>query len=555
LPSTPTPLPLFLLALLTPTPTPFVASPTPTPASAPGTPAPSAAALNLGGGLTLTVDPAQPLTGRPISFSLQGLPGWARLKVTFLDPASLAVAWTDEHGTFLVAQASQAVKSATLYADGQGRVSWARLNALDPEGLWTVKVLVDDQEFRGTYILTPLQVQTTAVSDLGVSFRRYSGSASELYASGGVPLAVTLELSGMLSPLTDRLKPWLSLTSAQIPNVYVFSNKDLFKTAVTAAGATVTGLEAGVYLPFGQHRGLFVIVDEFNSETTGVLIHEYVHLLVEELAPRASVPAWLNEGLATYLDIHVRADFGASLAAQRERYRRADAARKALATNALLPLSRLVSQRDWNAETDRERASLQYAEAYMAVRYLLERFGNQAAALIIGEMAKGASFEAAFQRVTGVSLSSFEQDWRSWLGQWQDNLREGVRSYVTQVDAIMEEVAKLDSDRGAFIQASGAATFSQRVAAQTQFLERAESLESRALALSPPAPARVFHSDLAAFLLVQKRWLQRELDASRQGSNAIINEANAMIPEVSGRQGRAVDALWGIKYNWQVGAG
>jgi hypothetical protein len=485
------------------------------------------------------------------------MPPWKRFTVTVFNPLNAPAEWTSVNETFVPDQVSQRIKTLTLYADGNGRASWARLNALDTEGQWTVQVIVDGKQYSGRYTLVPLQLQTSPSDELGISMRRYSGSSSEVYISSGVPLSLALDLSGFLPPLTEKLRPWLDFSSVQIPNVYLFSNSDLFKRSIAATGATdVSPFAAGIYRSSGKYRGVYVTLNAFNSETIKTAIHEYVHLLVREIAPTVDIPAWLNEGLATYLENHISPEFGAGLSAQRETFFRADRAQSHLSSNSLIPLSRLTSQRDWNAQADRALLTLQYSEAYMAVRYLTERFGERSVSLILRDLERRRSFEVSFSGVTGVTTSEFEQDWLGWLGRWQDPSREQVRQYLLQIDGILGDIDAMRADRAAFINSlAGSGSLTQRVPTQTQFVNRATTLAGRGVALTPPLPLQAFHTDLVAFLSICRTWLQTELNASLANNNSLISQANALIPEVNGRRFSVGEQLNSIRFNYQLRSG
>jgi hypothetical protein len=549
-----TPLPPAALARLFPTPTPVVVNPTatPRPASSSGPAVASSQSIQLGGGLTLVVDPGQPVTGRPVRFQLSGISPWQPFTATFLDPVNSPVDWTRDDQVFVVNQSGQRIKTETFYADANGRAAWTRWNALDAEGQWTIRLVANNKTYDGRYVLTPLQLVTVSSTDLGITMRRYSGTSSEVYLSSGVPASVALDLSGQLPALTTKLESWLLLSSTQIPNVYFFSNNTLFRQAVNATGATgVSPFASGIYRPDGKYRGVYVSLDEFTSETVKTLVHEQTHLLVEEVAPSITVPAWLNEGLATYLENHVGRDFGAGAVAQREAYQRADAAKTALAAGTLIPLSRLVSQQEWNSQANQDLFSLQYSEAYMAVRYLTEGYGNQSAGLILREMERGRSFEASFAAVTGVALAQFERDWTDWLSRWQDPGREQVRQYVVQVESILAEAEAISDNRAAFLaSATGSGPFSQRVSTQTQLVSRAAALAGRGNALAYPGQYREFHQELLAFLSAYQGWLQKELDAFTTGNNSFIDQANALIPEVIARRSSVNRQVNSIRFNY-----
>ncbi|MSQ06734.1 MAG: hypothetical protein EXR46_06015 [Dehalococcoidia bacterium] len=460
--------------------------------------------------------------------------------MTFLNPVNLPVDWTKDEQVFVVDASGQRVQTETFYADGSGRSTWVRWNALDAEGQWTVQVAVNEsgKRYDGHYALTPLQLPAVSFAGLGVAMRRYSGASSEVYLSSGTPASVARDLSGRLPALTYRLESWLLLTSAQIPNVYLFASSSHFRQAITAVGATdVSPFASGIYLPTGNFRGVYVTLGEFTSETVKILVHEQTHLLVDEAAPTADIPAWLNEGMATYLEINLSPEFGAGVAAVQDRFHREDMVKASLDAGTLIPLSSLVSQKDWNGQAYQGLVTRQYSQAYMAVRYLTEGFGDQSVGLILKELERKRSFTAAFSTVTGITLTQFERDWKNWLEQREDPAREQLRQYVAEVDYMLEDAESISDDRQTFL-ASAAASgpFAQRAPAQTHLVNRAAALTSWGNTLAYPVLYGEMHQELLAFLAVFQGWLQTELDASTKGDNTLVRQANAMIPEVSARK-------------------
>ena len=510
----------------------------------------SKTSTNLGDSIILTYEPAQPTTGRPIQFRLEGLVAWARADVTFINPGGMPADWVDEKEAFYSKAGSQELlKTNSLFANGNGQINWVRPNVLDPEGQWTVQIKVNDKVYKGNYTLSPLQLQVKILSNLGVSFRQYSGSISEVFVTEGIPLALALDLSGTLYFINETLKPYLGQSYIKIPDLYLFSNRDSFNKAMTSAGRTIIGFEAGVFFS-GKNRGIYIMADPIKSEILKTLIHEYTHLVIDELLPGIEIPGWLNEGLATYLELHIGPEFGAGLMAQREVFGRADEVYVNLVRNSVFTLAHLRSQKDWNSQLSKNLIYLQYSQAYMAVRYMLERFGNQSAALIFNEMKNGQSFDTAFQKTTGISVASFEQGWLGWQRNWKDSRREAIRQYINQADAIMNDISNLSQDRNNRVLIENSMPLSSRIPTQEQFVSRAVASDSKALALSPPSTLRDINTELIAYTSLYKKWLQTVLDAFKQGDNTMIEKANAMIPEVNGRELRLLSQLNDIKFDW-----
>lgn len=118
-----------------------------------------------------------------------------------------------------------------------------------------------------------------------------------------------------------------------------------------------------------------------------LLSHEFVHAVVAMVGGR-TVPAWLNEGLATVLAGAGARDAEAPL--QRS------ASRPALSDlhSGFIRLS----VRD---------AEIAYASSARAVRRLIEQHGLAVLVAVIEDLGRGATFEDAFQQRTGIRYEDF----------------------------------------------------------------------------------------------------------------------------------------------------
>jgi len=118
-----------------------------------------------------------------------------------------------------------------------------------------------------------------------------------------------------------------------------------------------------------------------------VLSHEFVHALVTMLGGR-TVPAWLNEGLATVLEPAGSEDAEALLARTRARPK----------------LSKLHQS---FVHMSRRDAEIAYASAARAVRRLIELRGAPALVALLQDLAQGASFAGAFQQRIDMTYQDF----------------------------------------------------------------------------------------------------------------------------------------------------
>jgi hypothetical protein len=130
--------------------------------------------------------------------------------------------------------------------------------------------------------------------------------------------------------------------------------------------------------------------------------HELTHFVtLEACAPRCDlVPAWLNEGQARLAEATIA---GGEWRLVRVRYEAASM----VSTKTLMPLSRLVSQGQWNAITS-WGGYYKYQEAARATELLRQDIGGaQPMALLYDRMRRGEDVARAYATLTGRSFDSF----------------------------------------------------------------------------------------------------------------------------------------------------
>ncbi len=133
--------------------------------------------------------------------------------------------------------------------------------------------------------------------------------------------------------------------------------------------------------------------------------HEFVHYLVTQKG-RNTVPIWLQEGLAKFLETRWRGppgmavdDLSLSLLQ--------DAAKK----GKLIPFAKMHPS--IAMLPTQEQAALAFAEVEAAIRLLYERGGQRALADLVSAMAAGTGEEDAVAQAYGKSFALFEEDWRA----------------------------------------------------------------------------------------------------------------------------------------------
>ena len=133
--------------------------------------------------------------------------------------------------------------------------------------------------------------------------------------------------------------------------------------------------------------------------------HEFVHFLVTHKG-RNTVPIWLQEGLAKFLETRWHGEPGKAIDPQQEDLLVRAAKKKELIPFAAMhpSIAKLPTQ---------EKAALAFAEVEAAMRLLYQRGGQQALTELVAAMASGFTDERAVAQAYGKPFEQFEADWRA----------------------------------------------------------------------------------------------------------------------------------------------
>jgi tetratricopeptide (TPR) repeat protein len=132
--------------------------------------------------------------------------------------------------------------------------------------------------------------------------------------------------------------------------------------------------------------------------------HEFVHYLVTRKGHN-TVPIWLQEGLAKFLETRWRGEPGQAVDDFQEALLyKAAKARDLIPFAAMHPsIAKLPTQ---------EKAALAFAEVEAAMRLLYARSGQAGLTELVAAMAAGMTDEQAVAQAYGKSFRDFEADWR-----------------------------------------------------------------------------------------------------------------------------------------------
>jgi tetratricopeptide (TPR) repeat protein len=160
----------------------------------------------------------------------------------------------------------------------------------------------------------------------------------------------------------------------------VLYTREQFSTITRLASWSAAAYDGRIRVPIAG-------TSQPREELDRVLSHEFVHAVVATLGGR-TVPAWLNEGLATVLEPAGSEDAEAPLARSRVRPN----------------LSKLQQS---FADLPRRDAKTAYASAARAVRRLFEQRGASAIVALLQDLGHGTPFATAFQHRIEMRYEDF----------------------------------------------------------------------------------------------------------------------------------------------------
>jgi hypothetical protein len=173
--------------------------------------------------------------------------------------------------------------------------------------------------------------------------------------------------------------------------VFLCNSEDSYQQLI---GKSLPEWSAGVAIP-GKKT---IILKDFDNTLSQTAIHELTHVLLKAAVDNKPVPTWFNEGLAIYFS-------------EEKEFASSSLISKALTTNSILPLNEIERVLFF----DKYKAQLAYQESYLAVLFLIEKFGVPGMQNTIHAFARNDDPDQALREGIGVSLEEFEQQWLSHI--------------------------------------------------------------------------------------------------------------------------------------------
>ena len=453
--------------------------------------------------------------------------------------------WIDVNDQLIGNSEGGDVTTRAVYADSLGTAGWTRYGIQDAVGTWRVKLDFVDRKESVTYPLQDLQLIGLESFFLGPHLSGLNGPESGVFFSDEVHPALAVDVQTRLALASAQMEEAVGEPLSPVPDVYMVGNR---RTLDILSQATLVklGWQGGYYRSSSFKPGIYVLADKLRTGLESIVVHEYIHHVVEEIAGRKSLPSWLNEGLAEFYDHELGLERPRPNAFKLRLLRSADNAKSAAISETLFPLASLESNGDWNNRSDPDEINLQYDQAYMIIRFMNESFGASSPFDALREISAGGDLEGALQFATGLTYEDFESRFVDWLSSWEDPDRTEATEYFQGLDPLLAQWEIVSNSRRATFQRS--LSDNGFVAAYTEMVSQAQELVTGLALITPPGILQVIHADVTVFFDLSVNWLGLELEYWNTSDFAHQEQANAQLPEVNARIGLLsrdlADAKW-----------
>mgnify|MGYP000462906664 CR=1 FL=1 len=134
---------------------------------------------------------------------------------------------------------------------------------------------------------------------------------------------------------------------------------------------------------------------------TRTIPHELTHVIIYNATknPYGSIPRWLDEGLAMLSEGEQEPGFDSALQA-------------AVKSDSLISVWSLSS----NFPTDSRQARLSYAQSYSLVKFVIDRYGQEAMSKLLAVFREGSTYDDALKSALGVDTYGLDDAWRASFG-------------------------------------------------------------------------------------------------------------------------------------------
>ncbi|MEJ7624377.1 MAG: tetratricopeptide repeat protein [Pyrinomonadaceae bacterium] len=211
-----------------------------------------------------------------------------------------------------------------------------------------------------------------------------------------------------------RLFSGANLTSSIPTNVVVFKNSSSYKPfkPKRSDGKADTFI-AGYFQAGDDVNYITLAADGDETETFGIIFHEYVHSIINTNFGKSRVPQWFNEGLAEYYQtVEISEDIKIKLGLPQLGHLRL------LQQSQLMPLDMLFNATNEQIHsTGGHSRSIFYAQSWALVHFLNQTGRGDALAAFLKSVTEGAAPREAFTRAFKTDYNKMELDLKRYVAQ------------------------------------------------------------------------------------------------------------------------------------------
>src|SRR5690349_8468271 len=214
----------------------------------------------------------------------------------------------------------------------------------------------------------------------------------------------------------------IAVDLAQPIEFFIYANVDDLRATLSSSSQDWIAGHADPAL------GVVMVVIEPGTEQNITMEQRIPHELMHVMLYRAlsagytNIPAWLNEGMATLVEMHPNTEYDRVL-------------KDAASGNTLIPLNTLCA----SFPADTAQAFQAYAESRSFAGYLRQTYGSSGLLKLATSYADGADCDRGTELAFGLPLSNLEAKWRSSiLGQnaWLPAL-QNMTPYLVLLCAVL----------------------------------------------------------------------------------------------------------------------
>ncbi|MBI4861953.1 MAG: tetratricopeptide repeat protein, partial [Candidatus Riflebacteria bacterium] len=241
------------------------------------------------------------------------------------------------------------------------------------------------------------------LQQLEAKYRREDKTEGKMQQSAGMYFDVKFESVPDQADRRAKIEKALDEAYNQVTRDFSFYPDKTVPVVIYSSGADFSegsgspGWAAAIY--DGKIRIPVEAANAGEASLKRVCTHEFTHYVVDKLT-RSNCPAWIQEGLAQHEE---KTDKDWTAATMRRFMGNKNLRGRILSLEQLsAPFARIP---------DRELVNLAYAESYLVMKHLIDKYGMYKVTQLLGDLAGGSQWGDALAGRVGLDVAEFQKQW------------------------------------------------------------------------------------------------------------------------------------------------